>query len=61
MDNRYVCLTLTFVLYILGKRRRIEGGFNGSEKILNHLNNGVDVRRVGFIVEGAPARGTLQL
>nr|CAG8475202.1 2135_t:CDS:2 [Entrophospora candida]CAG8513795.1 9408_t:CDS:2 [Entrophospora candida] len=34
-----------------------EGGFLGANHILNHIKNGVTRRRVGLIVEGAPARG----
>ncbi|KAI9682585.1 MAG: Aminomethyltransferase, mitochondrial [Bathelium mastoideum] len=48
--------------WIIGKDRRSRGGFNGDEVILKQLvpaskgGNGVSRRRVGFIVEGAPAR-----
>lgn len=45
----------------LGKRRKEEGGFPGDEYILKQLKNKslVKKRRIGMIVEGAPARGTL--
>ena len=33
------------------------GSFIGAETALDHLKNGVTRRRVGFIVEGPPARG----
>ena len=39
-----------------GKRRRTEGGFLGADKILPQIKGGVAQRRVGFMVEGAPAR-----
>ncbi|KAG9241645.1 hypothetical protein BJ878DRAFT_217660 [Calycina marina] len=48
--------------WIIGKDRRTEGGFHGSDVVLGQLESvskggvGVKERRVGFIVEGAPAR-----
>lgn len=48
--------------WVISKRRREEGGFNGAETVLAQLKpkskggKGVDVRRAGFIVEGPPAR-----
>lgn len=39
-----------------GKRRRVEGGFLGAEFILPQIKDGVSKRRVGFVIEGAPAR-----
>ncbi len=48
--------------WIVGKDRRTGGGFLGSEVILRQLKpvkdggSGVGRRRVGFIVDGAPAR-----
>jgi aminomethyltransferase len=47
--------------WIIGKDRRANGGFHGSSAILQQLKKkseggGVTRRRVGFIVEGAPAR-----
>jgi aminomethyltransferase len=48
--------------WIIGKDRKVEGGFHGSQIILSQLTPkskggaGVDRRRVGLIVEGAPAR-----
>jgi aminomethyltransferase len=44
--------------WTIGKRRRNEGGFLGSKVVLDQLKNGVSRRRIGLIVEGAPARGT---
>jgi len=48
--------------WVIGKDRRVNGGFHGSEIILNQLmpkskgGSGVERRRVGLIVDGAPAR-----
>lgn len=47
--------------WIVAKERRAEGGFNGADVILKQLKPkkqgvGVKKRRVGFIVEGPPAR-----
>ena len=48
--------------WIVGKDRRVGGGFLGAETILRQLKpvkdggSGVSRRRVGFIVDGAPAR-----
>lgn len=48
--------------WIIGKDRKTAGGFHGSEIILSQLapkskgGSGVSRRRVGLIVEGAPAR-----
>lgn len=42
--------------WTIGKRRREEGGFLGAEKIIPQIGKAVPRRRVGLIVEGAPAR-----
>jgi glycine cleavage system aminomethyltransferase T len=42
--------------WVIGKDRPAEGGFIGSEKVLDQLKNGPPRRRVGLIVEDAPAR-----
>jgi aminomethyltransferase len=48
--------------WIIGKDRKVEGGFHGAEVILEQLQpkskggQGVERRRVGLVVEGAPAR-----
>jgi aminomethyltransferase len=42
--------------WVIGKDRRAAGGFIGSEKVLDQLKNGPPRRRVGLIVEEAPAR-----
>ena len=38
--------------FAISKRRRTEGGFYGSERILKALNEGADKKRVGFVVDG---------
>jgi aminomethyltransferase len=43
--------------WTIGKRRREEGGFIGADIILPQIKGGVERRRIGLIVEGAPARG----
>ncbi|KAJ3293029.1 hypothetical protein HK104_004817 [Borealophlyctis nickersoniae] len=47
--------------WTIGKRRREEGGFLGAEKILPQIKGGVPRRRVGLVVEGAPAREGAEL
>ncbi|KAH9971042.1 hypothetical protein BGW80DRAFT_1325362 [Lactifluus volemus] len=42
--------------WVIGKDRRATGGFMGSEKVLNQLKDGPPRRRIGLIVEDAPAR-----
>ncbi|KAK9367008.1 hypothetical protein V1509DRAFT_203385 [Lipomyces kononenkoae] len=42
--------------WVVGKRRRVEGGFNGFDLIADELNNGASRRRVGFLSDGPPAR-----
>ncbi|QSZ29110.1 hypothetical protein DSL72_003620 [Monilinia vaccinii-corymbosi] len=48
--------------WVIGKERRTEGGFHGAEIILKQITpkskggSGVERRRIGLIVEGAPAR-----
>lgn len=44
------------LLWLVAKSRREKGDFPGAEKILGQIKGGTDRRRVGFIVEGAPAR-----
>jgi aminomethyltransferase len=38
--------------FAISKRRREEGGFNGADRILAHLKDGVKWQRVGFGVDG---------
>lgn len=45
------------LVWTIGKRRRDEGGFIGADVILSQIKGGVSRRRIGLIVEGAPARG----
>lgn len=48
--------------WIIGKDRKVEGGFHGDKVILSQLKPkskggaGVERRRVGLVVDGAPAR-----
>ncbi|KAI0094061.1 glycine cleavage system T protein [Irpex rosettiformis] len=42
--------------WVIGKERRESGGFIGFEGVAKHLKDGPPRRRVGLIVEGAPAR-----
>jgi glycine cleavage system aminomethyltransferase T len=61
LDHRYAFdIQLIRILTshsLSAKRRRAQGGFIGADVILKQLNDGVRRRRVGLIVEGAPARG----
>lgn len=53
--------------WIIPKERRAKGGFHGAEVIIPQLSpkskggTGVEKRRVGFVVEGAPAREGAEL
>ncbi|KAI8599349.1 hypothetical protein EDD21DRAFT_162332 [Dissophora ornata] len=47
--------------WTIGKRRRVEGGFLGASKIQDQLKNGVSRRRIGLVVQGAPAREGAQI
>lgn len=40
----------------IGKARKESGEFIGAEGVREHLKNGPPRRRVGFMIEGAPAR-----
>eukprot|EP00274_Cyanoptyche_gloeocystis_P007125 CAMPEP_0196665236 /NCGR_PEP_ID=MMETSP1086-20130531/60078_1 /TAXON_ID=77921 /ORGANISM="Cyanoptyche gloeocystis , Strain SAG4.97" /LENGTH=380 /DNA_ID=CAMNT_0042001879 /DNA_START=113 /DNA_END=1255 /DNA_ORIENTATION=+ len=42
--------------WTIGKRRREQGGFLGADVILHQLKNGTSRKRVGLLVQGAPAR-----
>ncbi|KAI9013056.1 hypothetical protein BC832DRAFT_548680 [Gaertneriomyces semiglobifer] len=42
--------------WTVGKRRRTEGGFLGADKILPLIGKAPARRRVGMIIQGAPAR-----
>lgn len=41
----------------LAKQRRQPGAFIGVDTVLKHLKGGPPRRRIGMIVDGAPARG----
>ncbi|PPR05233.1 hypothetical protein CVT24_010339 [Panaeolus cyanescens] len=42
--------------WVIGKDRREAGGFIGAKTVLQQLKDGPSRRRVGLVVEGAPAR-----
>jgi len=42
--------------WLIGKRRKAEGGFLGADVILPQLKAGVDKKRVGLEISGPPAR-----
>jgi aminomethyltransferase len=50
------CRQLADILPYVGKERRKSGEFIGAEGVRQHLENGPPRRRVGLIIEGAPAR-----
>jgi len=47
--------------WVIGKDRRETGSFLGAEGVRKHLKEGAPRRRVGLIVEGAPARHGAQI
>jgi aminomethyltransferase len=47
--------------WVIGKRRKTQGGFPGFEKIKQQMDSEVNTKRVGFYVEGAPAREDAQI
>ncbi|KAI8985109.1 aminomethyltransferase [Pilobolus umbonatus] len=47
--------------WTIPKSRRETGGFLGAETILSQIKNGVSRRRVGLMVEGAPARAGAEI
>lgn len=50
------CDTCTILIGDAGKERRESGGFIGAAGVQKHLKEGPPRRRVGLIVDGAPAR-----
>ncbi|KAF8336017.1 glycine cleavage system T protein [Amanita rubescens] len=42
--------------WVIGKDRKEQGEFIGAEEVLRQLKEGPTRRRVGFVVQGAPAR-----
>lgn len=49
------------LVWTISQRRRVEGGFLGAEHIIPKIKGGVKDRRVGLIVEGAPARENAEI
>lgn len=47
--------------WVIGKDRRENGDFIGAEGVRKHLKEGAPRRRVGLIVDGAPARHGAQI
>ena len=47
--------------WTIGKRRRSEGGFLGSDVILKQLADGPTKRRIGLVSVGAPARSHVKI
>ncbi|EGN96970.1 hypothetical protein SERLA73DRAFT_185236 [Serpula lacrymans var. lacrymans S7.3] len=47
--------------WVIGKERRESGEFIGAEGVRRHLKDGPPRRRVGLVVEGAPARQGAQI
>ncbi|CAB4408758.1 unnamed protein product [Rhizophagus irregularis] len=47
--------------WTIGKRRRKESDFFGAEHVIPQIKGGVMRRRIGFIVEGAPARENAEI
>ena len=52
----YICCVIGAYEVDVGKERKEKGGFIGAENVMRHLKDGPPRRRVGLIVEGAPAR-----
>jgi len=49
------------LLWVIGKRRRKEGGFLGFDKIKEQIKNKPSRKRVGLIINGPPARSHVEL
>jgi aminomethyltransferase len=47
--------------WTISKRRKEHGGFLGFETVKKHIKEGVTRKRVGFIVDGPPARETVEI
>lgn len=45
--------------WVIGKGRKESGEFIGAEGVKRQLKEGVPRKRVGLVVQGAPARGML--
>ena len=50
------------LLWSIGKRRRIEGGFSGADTVLAQIENGAPRKRVGLDIDGrAPCRAGTEI
>mmetsp|Transcript_21958 Transcript_21958/g.26753 ORF Transcript_21958/g.26753 Transcript_21958/m.26753 type:complete len:422 (+) Transcript_21958:114-1379(+) len=49
------------LLWVIGKRRREEGGFLGFDKIAEQIKNKPSRKRVGLMIDGPPARAHVEL
>jgi len=49
-------MKLRHLTWVIGKDRREKGGFIGATTVQQQLKDGPTRRRVGLLVEGAPAR-----
>jgi aminomethyltransferase len=47
--------------WTISKRRKEHGGFLGFETVKKHIKEGVTKKRVGFIVDGPPARENVEI
>ncbi|KYR02298.1 aminomethyltransferase [Tieghemostelium lacteum] len=47
--------------WLIGKRRREQGGFPGANIILPQIKDGVSKKRVGVLIQGPPAREGTQI
>jgi aminomethyltransferase len=56
MDNTTTPIEAS-LKWVIGKRRKVSGGFPGYDKIKGQMDTEPSIKRVGFIIEsGAPAR-----
>lgn len=44
------------LLFVITKQRREAGGYLGAERVISDIKNGTAKKRVGLIIDGAPAR-----
>jgi aminomethyltransferase len=47
--------------WTISKRRRAQGGFLGSETVMRHMEDGVTMKRCGFISGKVPIRQGVKL
>jgi aminomethyltransferase len=57
IGEKVVLNSLLYANLSTGKNRRENPTFIGAEGVMEHLKNGPPRRRVGLVIEGAPARG----